>query len=179
MISQHTGTDPSVGRIVACLASYLLGIFLMILSDLQKYYVLKYKKGLMTTGFFKMTRNPNYLGEVFIYNSFAIITDRSEFWVILAFAYSTIYAIRMLIKDYSLSKKEGWNEYDSYFFFPKFSSCWIDNYMIYIALLVSGYALYMSGNLSNLLVNTQTTSLDQILTHLSKCVNSINVSSYM
>jgi hypothetical protein len=117
------------------------------MSDLQKYYVIKYKKGLITDGFFKMTRNPNYLGEVLIYNSFAIIVNRSEFWVILAFAYAIIFGLRMLIKDYSLSKKEGWNEYDSYFFFPKFSTSEVDNYVIYFTFAAFILAVYSSGGI--------------------------------
>lgn len=119
----------------------------MIMSDLQKYYVIKYRKGLITDGFFKMTRNPNYLGEVMIYNSFAIIVNRSEFWVILAFAYVIIFGLRMLIKDYSLSKKEGWDTYDSYFFLPKFSTSDLDNYVIYFTFAAFFLAIYSSGSI--------------------------------
>ena len=132
---------------MACYISYVIGLFLMICSDLQKYYTIKYNPGLINKGFFKMTRNPNYLGEILIYNSFAIIVARMEFWVILAFAYTIIFGIRMLTKDYGLSKKKGWIEYDSYFLLPKFSTCWLDNYIIYFTFSAFLYAIYICGGI--------------------------------
>ena len=45
----------------------MVGVVVMLLSDSQKYYTLKYKKGLISDGMMKYTRNPNYLGEVMIY----------------------------------------------------------------------------------------------------------------
>ena len=40
-------------------------------ADVQKYFVLRAKRGLITDGLFSRSRNPNYLGEMFIYGSFA------------------------------------------------------------------------------------------------------------
>jgi steroid 5-alpha reductase family enzyme len=37
----------------------------------QKYFVLRARKGLITDGLFMLCRNPNYLGEMMIYGSFA------------------------------------------------------------------------------------------------------------
>lgn len=45
----------------------------MLVSDAQKYYTLKYKKGLISDGMFYATRNPNYLGEIMLYRIFDII----------------------------------------------------------------------------------------------------------
>ncbi len=45
----------------------------MLVSDAQKYYTLKYKKGLISDGMFYATRNPNYLGEIMLYRIFNII----------------------------------------------------------------------------------------------------------
>jgi protein-S-isoprenylcysteine O-methyltransferase Ste14 len=145
MLSQHSMDDPSLERIILCLVTYFMGIFLMTCSDLQKYYTCKYNPGLIKTGFFKMTRNPNYLGEIFIYNSFAIIVGRMEFWVILFFAYTIVFGVRMTIKDLSLSKKKGWKDYDSYMLLPKFSSCWLDNLIIYSSMILLGVSIYVSG----------------------------------
>ncbi len=46
----------------------------MLVSDAQKYYTLKYKKGLISDGMFYATRNPNYLGEIMLYRIFYVLT---------------------------------------------------------------------------------------------------------
>jgi Protein of unknown function (DUF1295) len=43
-------------------------------SDAQKFYILRERKGLIEDGLFTRTRNPNYLGEILIYVSFAIMS---------------------------------------------------------------------------------------------------------
>lgn len=52
----------------------VIGIFTTFGADIQKSIELKHKQGLITTGFFKYTRNPNYLGEMMIYLGFAILS---------------------------------------------------------------------------------------------------------
>ena len=54
--------NPSIGWIVSLVVMYLTGLVLMLGSDYQKYCTLKKRKGLITTLFFKLSRNPNYLG---------------------------------------------------------------------------------------------------------------------
>lgn len=46
----------------------------MMASDSQKYFTLKYKKGLINDGWFKIIRNTNYLGEMMIYLTYAMIS---------------------------------------------------------------------------------------------------------
>jgi Protein of unknown function (DUF1295) len=138
--------NPSTERIVATFVMYLFGLFLTMGADLQKYYCLKYRPGkLIDYGFFKITRNPNYFGEVLIYNSFAIIVNRWEFWLVLGVVYSILFTSRMALKDSSLRRKAGWNEYDSYMFFPKFSSSSCDNFIIYLFIAALAYTMYVSG----------------------------------
>ena len=51
-----------------------LGVFLHFSSDMQKYTALKLNPGnLISDGLFKKSRNINYLGELFIYLSFALL----------------------------------------------------------------------------------------------------------
>ena len=47
------------------------GIWLHHTSDCQKYFVLKAKPSLITDGLWSLSRNPNYLGELFILGAFA------------------------------------------------------------------------------------------------------------
>ena len=47
----------------------------MIQLDAQKYYVLQIQKGLITNGMFAYVRHPNYLGEMMIYLSFALLAN--------------------------------------------------------------------------------------------------------
>lgn len=50
----------------------------------HKYSVLHARRGLITDGFFARTRNPNYLGEMVLYASFAILAGHWLPSVILA-----------------------------------------------------------------------------------------------
>ena len=47
----------------------------MIASDCQKNITLKLRQGLITDAMFKYVRHPNYLGEMMIYTSFALIVQ--------------------------------------------------------------------------------------------------------
>ncbi len=59
----------------------------------------------------KWSRNPNYVGEMMIYGSFALLVQRWEPWIVLGYMWSLIFLSRMAIKDYRLSKKQGWKDY--------------------------------------------------------------------
>ena len=53
---------------------YAVGVFLHFAADMQKHTSLALRPGqLITTGLFARTRNPNYLGELLIYLSFAVL----------------------------------------------------------------------------------------------------------
>lgn len=105
--------DPSPERICIVVMMYCFGLVFMMGADGQKYFTLRVKKGLMNDGFMKWSRNPNYVGEMLIYSSFALTVQRYEPWYILAYMWTLIFLSRMLQKDYSLSKKSGWKEYEA------------------------------------------------------------------
>jgi hypothetical protein len=69
--------------IAVAIAINITGVLLHYGSDAQKYFTLKYKKGLLTEGFFSRSRNPNYLGEILIYLSFAMLAQHWLPFVIL------------------------------------------------------------------------------------------------
>ena len=54
--------------------SEILGIWLHHTSDCQKYFVLQAQPSLITDGLWSLSRNPNYLGELFILGAFAGVT---------------------------------------------------------------------------------------------------------
>ena len=82
----------------------------MIAADCQKYFTLKYKKGLFTDGVFKYTRNPNFLGEMMIYGVYAGLANH---WIgYLIYAYACLFFFsRMLNKDMRISRHPEWAAY--------------------------------------------------------------------
>ncbi len=104
-----------------CIFLHTIGLGLLMASDSQKYFSLKYHPGLIREGLFKRTRNPNYLGEMMIYGSYALMARHWLAWMILAWVWLGYFTINMIIKDRSLSTKAGWPEYKkkSGILFPK------------------------------------------------------------
>ena len=109
--------------IAGCVSIYIIGVFLHFASDSQKYFTLKLKKELITEGFFKYSRNTNYLGEILIYLSFAILSMNIIPFIILLIFFIIVFYPRMIKKDKSLTKYEGFKEYkaNSGLIFPKFN----------------------------------------------------------
>jgi steroid 5-alpha reductase family enzyme len=87
-----------------------LGIFYHYVSDAHKHAVLNIQKGLITTGLFSRTRNPNYFGEMLIYAGFAML---AQHWIpVLALAYWWAFFIQnMLKKDKSISRYPEFDEW--------------------------------------------------------------------
>lgn len=98
---------------------YILGLILMLGSDAQKYFTLKKKPGrindnigLISSGFFKTTRNPNYLGEIMIYNSFVLCSGHSIGFMIFYGLAMVVFALNIYMKDKtSYCLKKGWEDY--------------------------------------------------------------------
>jgi len=99
-----SGVQPSPILISISIATNLFGVFLHYGSDAQKYFTLKYKKGLITDGFFSRTRNPNYLGEILIYFGFALLTQHWLPIAIIGLFIAVIFFPNMKKKDESLSR---------------------------------------------------------------------------
>jgi steroid 5-alpha reductase family enzyme len=104
-------TVPSLPLVAAAISLNILGIFLHYVSDAQKYYTLKYREGLITEGFFARCRNTNYLGEVLIYSSFAMLTQHWLPFLILFSFVAGIFVPNMLKKDQSLSRYPEFADY--------------------------------------------------------------------
>lgn len=98
------GTVPPLPLVALAICLNLLGVFLHYVSDAQKYFTLKYQPGLITEGLFARCRNPNYLGEILIYVSFALLAQHWLPFLILAGFVSGLFIPNMLKKDQSLSR---------------------------------------------------------------------------
>ena len=97
--------------IATSISMQIVGIFLHFCSDCQKFFTLKYKGGLITEGLFSRSRNCNYLGEILIYLSFALLC---EHWlpILIVFVFSVLlYYPGMKRKDKSLSRYPGFEKY--------------------------------------------------------------------
>ena len=130
--------DPSNGRIFVCFFFYSFGLIFMLCTDLQKYLILKYKKGLINNYFLAWNRNTNYLGEIMIYFSFALIVGRLECYLLLIFVWITFFVGRIYIKEKSLQTKEGYTKYknNSYIILFKFFNNHFINGIIYILIII-------------------------------------------
>jgi len=141
--------NPSSERVAVAILAFLIGAVLMMGSDLQKNLILKTKKGLIDNGFFKYTRNPNYLGEIMIYGSFTIVTDNRIAWGIHIFVWSALFSLRMYVKELSLERKAGWDAYQkrSWILLPKLGGSTILSFLLYGILGALGYILYFDREL--------------------------------
>jgi protein-S-isoprenylcysteine O-methyltransferase Ste14 len=122
LISQ--GVQPSNPILAIAVFLNLLGVFLHYSSDAQKYFTLKYQPGLITEGFFARCRNTNYLGELFIYGSFALLSLHWLSYLILGAFAIGVFLPGMRQKDRSLSRFTEFGQYSlqSGLILPKFFS---------------------------------------------------------
>lgn len=93
------------------IAIHTLGIATMMTADAQKYFTLKFKQGLITTGMFRYIRHPNYLGEMMIYSAYAIMAWHWIPWAILAWVWIGLFAVNIAMKEKVMSELEGWQNY--------------------------------------------------------------------
>jgi protein-S-isoprenylcysteine O-methyltransferase Ste14 len=111
LISRHIVLSPWVIGLAISLST--LGVFLHYFSDAQKYFTLRLQKGLIVDGLFSRTRNPNYLGEILIYISFAVLSWHLLPFVVVAAWVFGFFIRNMWAKDKSLSRYPGFAAYKS------------------------------------------------------------------
>src|SRR3546814_8649818 len=59
----------------------------------------------------RYVRQPNYLGEMMIYASFAMMVGHWLPWVWLAIIWASLFATNMVMKEASMSRYPGWAAY--------------------------------------------------------------------
>ena len=108
-------TKASLEIIVLAICTFSIGVFYHFASDMQKFIFLKYQSGLITDGFWKQCRHPNYFGELLIYLSFVIMVIETPLWwlptMILTLFIVAVWIPNMIKIDRSLSRFE---EHESY-----------------------------------------------------------------
>ena len=114
LISGILGPDQKMASLTiltAAISLHTLGVVIMMTADCQKYFTLKYHQGLIREGLFKYIRHPNYLGEIMLYASYAIIVQHWIPWAILAWVWIGVFLINILQKETSMSRYPEWADY--------------------------------------------------------------------
>jgi steroid 5-alpha reductase family enzyme len=94
-----------------CVTIYAFGLFFHFASDMQKHTALKLQPGLITDGFFALSRNPNYFGELLIYLGFGLLAMHLAPVVVLLLYVVFYWLPNMRRKDRSLSR---YPEFEAY-----------------------------------------------------------------
>ncbi|MGH8541810.1 MAG: methyltransferase family protein [Stenotrophobium sp.] len=94
-----------------CISLCILGCVIMIAADAQKYFTLRVQRGLITDGMHKYIRHPNYLGEMMIYGSFALMVWHWLPPIVLAWVWMGLFAVNMRLKEASMSRYPEWAAY--------------------------------------------------------------------
>jgi protein-S-isoprenylcysteine O-methyltransferase Ste14 len=114
LISGILGPDQKLASLTvltAAISLHTLGVVIMMTADCQKYFTLKYHQGLIREGLFKYIRHPNYLGEIMLYASYAMIVQHWIPWAILAWVWIGVFLVNILQKEASMSRYQEWIEY--------------------------------------------------------------------
>ena len=94
-----------------CISLCILGCAIMVGADAQKYYTLRVQRGLITDGMHRYVRHPNYLGEMMIYGSFALMVWHWLPVLVLAWVWLGLFAVNMVLKEASMSRYPEWAAY--------------------------------------------------------------------
>ncbi len=95
LASRQADNNVSFERAFVCVVLYIFGLVLMLLADSQKFYTLKYKKGLISDGLMKYTRNPNYLGEIMLYGSFVLLVNDTLSYICVMQVWFLVFSLRI------------------------------------------------------------------------------------
>lgn len=94
-----------------CISLCMTGTVIMMTADAQKFFTLQNKLGLITSGLHRYVRHPNYLGEMMVYGSLAMMVWHWLPVVVLAWVWGGIFSVNMVIKESSMSRYPEWAEY--------------------------------------------------------------------
>ena len=110
-VSQPDYPFPDGAWFALCISLCIVGTVIMIAADAQKYFTLRERRGLITDGMHRYVRHPNYLGEMMIYGSFAMMVWNWLPVVVLAWVWLGLFAVNMILKEASMSRYPEWAAY--------------------------------------------------------------------
>lgn len=102
---------PAPAYIALVLVVYICGFYLQYGSDAQKFYTLRARNRLITDGFFRRTRNPNYLGMILVYTALAMLAQHWLAFAILAIWIFGMYLPSMREKDRLMERYPEFPDY--------------------------------------------------------------------
>ena len=102
---------PDYAWFCLCISLCMLGSVIMIAADAQKYFTLRLRRGLITDGMHRYIRHPNYLGEMLIYGSFALMVWHWLPLLVLIWVWTSLFAVNMVMKEASMSRYPEWAGY--------------------------------------------------------------------
>jgi protein-S-isoprenylcysteine O-methyltransferase Ste14 len=109
--SQPVYPLPDAVWFALCISLCLIGSVIMIAADAQKFYTLRIQRGLITDGMHRWVRHPNYLGEMMIYGSFAMLAWHWFPVLVLAWVWLGLFVVNMVMKEASMSRYPDWAAY--------------------------------------------------------------------
>jgi protein-S-isoprenylcysteine O-methyltransferase Ste14 len=83
----------------------------MVAADAQRYFTLSQRRELITDGMYRFIRHPNYLGEMLIYGSFAMMVWHWLPVLVLTWVWSGLFDVNMIMKEASMSRYPEWQAY--------------------------------------------------------------------
>lgn len=102
---------PQPAWFALCISLCLLGTVVMVAADAQKFYTLRARPGLITDGMYRWVRHPNYLGELAVYASLALMVWHWFPPLVLACVWSGVFSVNLVMKEASLARHPGWADY--------------------------------------------------------------------
>jgi protein-S-isoprenylcysteine O-methyltransferase Ste14 len=109
--SQPAYPLPEAVWFALCISLCLIGSVIMIAADAQKFFTLRIQRGLITDGMHRWVRHPNYLGEMMVYGSFAMLVWHWFPLLVLAWVWIGLFAVNMVMKEASMSRYPDWAAY--------------------------------------------------------------------
>jgi protein-S-isoprenylcysteine O-methyltransferase Ste14 len=95
-----------------CISLFCFGVFLHFASDMHKHVALQLRPGvLITDGLFSIVRNPNYLGELFIYLGFTLLARHPAPLLLLGLIIVAGWVPFIRKKERSLARYAEWADY--------------------------------------------------------------------